>query len=56
MQLVKLKEIGKTLTYSCFLISPQLKDISGIFMAKSNTNCLTIILKLGQDQLSFCLA
>ena len=46
MQLVKLTEISKILTDSCFLISLFLEDISGIFMAKINTKSLTMILKL----------
>ena len=40
----------------CFLIYRFLKDISGIFMAKINTKLLKIMLKLGQNQLIFCLA
>ena len=56
MQLVKLTEISKILTDSCFLISRLLKHISLIFMTKISTNSLTIVLKLGQDKLSFCLA
>ena len=46
----------RNFTDSCFLISLFLKDISGIFMAKINTKFLKIILNLGQDKLSFCLA
>ena len=55
MQLVKLAEISKVFTDPCFLVSRFLEDISGIFMAKISTKSLTIILKLGQDELIFCL-
>ena len=55
MQLLKLTGISRILIDSCFLIPQPVKDISGIFMAKINAKSLTIILKLGQDKLIFCL-